>query len=194
MSVHFWIVCVSELLVLFCMFFPPATSSKYRWIKNRKKKTKKNYESYKGENQKNTQVWLEKVWKGYRSTTVIYSRSWKLVQRPSLHDEENLTADQKYPLFIIKAHNKAASKTLPERKPKQGSKVSWQDDSVVTARNQLNGVRKQYNESVSEQDKKLLESAKRNLDSTYERVEEGYIMEKVTAIQSASQNMQSGLA
>ena len=62
----------------------------------------------------------------------------------SLHDEENLTADQKYPLFI-KAHNKAASKTLPERKRKQGSKVSWQDDSVVTARNQLNAARKQYN-------------------------------------------------
>ena len=96
----------------------------------------------------------------------------------SLHDEENLTADQKYPLFI-KAHNKAASKTLPERKRKQGSKVSWQDDSVVTARNQLNDVRKQYNESGSEQDKTLLESAKRNLDSTYERVEEGYVKEKV---------------
>ena len=36
MSIHFWILCVSELLVLFCMFFFPATSSKYRWIKNGK--------------------------------------------------------------------------------------------------------------------------------------------------------------
>ena len=37
-SIHYWILCASELLVLFCMF--PATSSKYRWIKNRKKKKK----------------------------------------------------------------------------------------------------------------------------------------------------------
>ena len=29
--IHFWILCVSELLVIFCMF--SATSSKYRWIK-----------------------------------------------------------------------------------------------------------------------------------------------------------------
>ena len=72
--------------------------------------------------------------------------------------------------------------------------MSWQDDTVVEARNQLNAARKQFSESGSEEDKKLLENSKKNLDSTYVGVEEKYIKEKVSNIQSASQSMQSGLA
>ena len=72
--------------------------------------------------------------------------------------------------------------------------MSWQDDTVVEERNQLNAARKQFSESGSEEDKKLLENSKKNLDSTYVGVEEKYIKEKVSNIQSASQSMQSSLA
>ena len=111
----------------------------------------------------------------------------------ALQEEETLTADKKYPLFL-EAHKTAATKTLPKKEGNHRKKASWKDDAVMQARNQLKDAHKQNCESNSEQDKAIPENAKENLDSKYNKVEENYIQEKISTIQSASQSVQSGLA
>ena len=111
----------------------------------------------------------------------------------SMEEEVNMPADKKYPLFL-EAHKQAASKTLPKKEKRQRNKASWEDDAVTQARNQLRDAYKQFSESSNDRDKNLLEKAKVSLDCTYGQVEEKYIKEKISIIQSASQSMQSGLA
>ena len=111
----------------------------------------------------------------------------------SLQNEDELTADKKYPLFI-EARKIAASKTLPKKNQRRRNKVSWEDDRVQQARKNLKDAHKQFTETNREQNREVFEEAKGNLDNTYDRVEEEYLHEKIANIQSASQSMQNGLA
>lgn len=111
----------------------------------------------------------------------------------SLQDNDDLTADQKYPLFI-EAHKNAASKTLPKRKRRKNIRHSWEDGRITQARQILKDANKKFTASNCDIDRDSLDHAKKSLDSMYVRVEEEYLQEKIACIQSASQSRQSGLA
>ena len=81
----------------------------------------------------------------------------------ALQEDETLTADKKYPLFL-EAHKTAATKTLPKKERNHRKKASWKDDAVMQARNQLKDAHKQQSVNpTASRTKQYLRTLKRIL-------------------------------
>ena len=81
----------------------------------------------------------------------------------SLQNEDELTADKKYPLYYSSRHTRSLLPKPYQRKTKDDeNKVSWEDDRVQ-ARKNLTDAHKQFTETNREQDREVFEEAKRNL-------------------------------